>query len=256
MNLLRSADRRSARQSIVVSGLVAALLLLAGLGFALLSKARWTAESVSVVLPGTTLSESDAAAYYETLSRGQIVATFAEVASNKRFEQLAERNLDLDAAQQASVSSEVMVAPSTSVVLIRVTSEDRQLAEQVVAEMTTVSQTYLQGLARPYRLEVINNGTGTSYRSSTSPLVLAAAALVVAGVGGVAVQQAVYHTLTALRSGSSSGGPGPAPDQPGDPDGRAVAPTGRPAQVNAQPTPAGEETAPVSTPAGSVTWWS
>jgi capsular polysaccharide biosynthesis protein len=207
MNLIRGADPRALRRSIVAGAVVALLLLVGGLAFALSSKAQWTAESVSAVLPDTQLSDTDAAAYYETLSRGQIVATFAEVASNKRFEQQAERNLDLDAQQQAGVASEVVVAPSTSVVLIRVTSEDRGTAEQVAAEMTTVSQAYLKGLARPYRLEVVDNGAGSSFRSSTSPLVLVAAALVVALVGGVAIQQAVYHTMSGFRPGSREGLP-------------------------------------------------
>lgn len=219
MKLLRFADRRSARQSILVGAVVALLLLVAGAVLAVATKAQWTAESVSVVLPSTTLDEADSASYYETLSRGQIIATFAEVASNKRFEQQAEQNLGLDATQQAAVSSEVTVAPSTAVVLIQVTSDDRQVAEQVAGEMTTVSQSYLQGLAKPFRLEVVNNGAGTSFRSSTSPLVLFAAAVVVALVGGLAIQQAVYHSLVALRPNRQAALPaeGDTTDEPSAP---------------------------------------
>ncbi|GAA3580053.1 hypothetical protein GCM10022197_42180 [Microlunatus spumicola] len=194
----RFADR-TLRRSILAGAVAALVLLVAGLVLAATTTSEWTAESVSVVLPDATLSASDSAAYYETLSRGQIVATFAEVASNKRFEQQAEQNLGLDAARSAGVTTEVTVAPSTSVVLIRATSDDRTVAEQVTQEMTTVSQAYLQGLAKPYRLDVVNPGTGTSFRSSTSPLVVAGAAVVVALVGGLAIQQAVYHSLVALR---------------------------------------------------------
>jgi len=220
---------RTLRRSIVVGAAVALLLLVAGLVLAATTKAQWTAESVSVVLPDAGLSESDSAAYYETLSRGQIVATFAEVASNKRFEQQAEQNLGLTADRSAGVTTEVTVAPSTSVVLIRVTSDDRTVAEQVTQEMTTVSQAYLQGLARPYRLDVVNPGTGTAFRSSTSPLVIAGAAVVVALVGGLAIQQAVYHSLVALRperrralssapdEPAAAGGP-PGPEGPGAAD--------------------------------------
>ena len=259
IKLLRFADRRAARQSIVVGVAVALLLLVAGVVFATVSKAQWTAESVSVVLPGTELNEADTASYYETLSRGQIVATFAEVASNARFEQQAEQNLGLDASQQAAVTTEVTVAPSTAVVLIRVTSDDRQVAEQIAQEMTSVSQTYLQGLARPYRLEVVNPGTGTAYRSSTSPLVLVVAAVVVALVGGLAIQQAVYHSLVALRSGSR-------PLRPALTGAGAARPAPAEVPVDAQPAPAdvvpADEPAPskpnppVSAPTGGGSWWS
>lgn len=250
---LRLADRRTARQSIVVGVVVALLLLVAGGLFATLTKAQWTAESVSVVLPGTQLDETDSAAYYETLSRGQIVATFAEVASNKRFEQQAEQDLGLDSAQQASVTSEVTVAPSTSVVLIRVTSDDRAVSEQVAQEMTTVSQGYLQGLARPYRLEVVNDGAGTSFRSSTSPLVLLAAAVVVALVGGLAIQQALYHSLVALRSGARSPRSAAAPATPTEQTDQAR-PVDASSTADGQPDalPPADEPAPVV----GASWWS
>jgi capsular polysaccharide biosynthesis protein len=237
----RFADR-TLRRSIVAGAAVALLLLVAGLVLAASSKAQWTAESVSVVLPDAQLSEADSAAYYETLSRGQIVATFAEVASNERFTQQAEQNLGLDAARSAAVTSEVTVAPSTSVLLIRVTSDDRTVAEQVTQEMTNVSQAYLQGLARPYRLDVVNPGTGTAFRSSTSPLVIAGAAVVVALVGGLAIQQAVYHSLVALRPGrrralaSAPAGPDPAGAPPSPhPAGPETQPAG--ATLDAPPAP-------------------
>lgn len=203
----RFADRRTARQSIVLGVAVALLLLIGGLLFAGLSTTRWTAESVSIVLPSDKLDAATTASYYETLSRGQIVATFAEVASNKRFEQQAEQSLGLSPAQAASVSSEVTVAPSTSVVLIRATSSDRQVAERVTEVMTTEASGYLATLSNPYRLEAVNPGAGTAYRSSTSKVLLAGAAVIAALVGGLAVQQAIYHSLVALRSGPRLGLP-------------------------------------------------
>ncbi len=78
------------RTSIVVGVVVALLLTGAGAFYAFSQQRSWVAESMLVVLPSADLDEATAASYYETLSRGQIVATFAEVAGTQGFEQQAE----------------------------------------------------------------------------------------------------------------------------------------------------------------------
>ena len=86
-----------------------------------------------VVLPAASLDDATSASYYETLSRGQIVATFAEVAGSLGFEQQAEDRLGLTAGQRAQVTTDVSVVPDTAVILIRATADDADVAQRMVA---------------------------------------------------------------------------------------------------------------------------
>lgn len=191
--------RREVRISILAGAVVALLVLIAGAVISLGTKSEYTAESVIVVLPASDLSTSDSAAYYETMSRGQIVATFAEVANNLRFEQQAEENLQLTAAQRDSVTTTVSVVPDTSVILVRAVADEAGVAEQVADGTTTLATEYLAGLSKPYRTDLVHDAVGSGYKSSTSPLLLFGLAIVVALIAGLAIQQAVYHLMVAVR---------------------------------------------------------
>lgn len=197
----RREQRRETRISLIVGGVLALLIVVGGGAAALLQKTVFTAESVIVVLPSPALDAAGSAAYYETLSRGQIVATFAEVAHSLRFEQQAEEKLGLTEAQRATVTTSVSVVPDTSVILVRASAEDATVAEQVADGATSSATEYLAGLSKPYRTEVVRNAQGSSYESSTPPLLLAGLALVVALAAGLAIQQALYHLLVAVRRG-------------------------------------------------------
>jgi capsular polysaccharide biosynthesis protein len=191
------------RQSIIAGAALALLALLGGMAVAVTQQRVWTAEAVAVVLPARALDDATSAAYYETLSRGQIVATFAEVASNLRFEQQAEDRLQLNSSVRTSLTTRVTVVPDTSVILVRVTSPNAVLAEQVADTTTAIVAEYLGKLAQPYRIDSVNSARGTAYSSSTSPVLLVIATIVVALVAGLAFQQAVYHLLVALRGPSA-----------------------------------------------------
>ena len=190
--------RREVRISVLAGVIAALLVVVAGAGLALTSKPKYTAESVLVVLPSAALDTSDSAAYYETLSRGQIVATFAEVADNLRFQDQAAQNLGLTAEQQAGLSTAVTVVPDTSVILVRTTAGTAAVAEQVADATTTLATAYLAGLSEPYRTDLVHGAAGTATAAGTSPVVLLALAVVVALIVGVGVQQAVYHLMVAV----------------------------------------------------------
>lgn len=204
-----AARSRETRFSLLAGGITASLILIAGAVFGLVQKNEFTAESVIVVLPSGDLDVSVSAAYYETLSRGQIVATFAEVANNLRFEQQAEEKLLLTAEQRMSVTTTVSVVPDTSVILVRASAEDATLAEQIADGSTSLATEYLGSLSKPYRTELVQGAQDSAYRSSTSPVLLVTLAAVVALIAGLAVQQALYHLLTAVRWGRKNRG---APD--------------------------------------------
>lgn len=197
---------RETRLSLWAGGLVAALILIAGAVFGLVQKNVFTAESVIVVLPSADLEASDSAAYYETLSRGQIVATFAEVANNLRFEQQAEEKLLLTDEQRTSVTTTVSVVPDTSVILVRANAEDASLAEQIADGATSLVTEYLGSLSKPYRAEIVQGAQDSAYRSSASPLLLFILAVMVALITGLVIQQAAYHLLSAHSRGREHGG--------------------------------------------------
>ncbi|MEX5259370.1 hypothetical protein [Kocuria sp. CPCC 205263] len=192
------AKSRETRVSLMTGVLVALLILVAGSVVALGQKSEYTAESVIVVLPNADLETSLSAAYYETLSRGQIVATFAEVADNLRFEQQAEERLQLDEGQRDAVTTTVSVVPSTSVILVRATAEEAEVAEQMADGTASLATEYLGNLSDPYRTEIVQEADFSAYVSSTSPALLFGLTLIVALIAGVAVQQAIYHLLGAL----------------------------------------------------------
>lgn len=209
----RGAQPREIRISLIIGGLVALLIVIAGSVAALAQKTVYTAESVIVVLPNADLEAAASAAYYETLSRGQIVATFAEVASNLRFEQQAEEKLLLTDAQRATTATAVSVVPNTSVVLVRASAEDATVAEQIADGTTSLATEYLGSLSKPYRTNLVKSAEESAYLSSPSPGLLFGLAVVVALIAGLAIQQASYHLLIAFRRKPNAAGPG---NTPGD----------------------------------------
>ncbi len=169
MNAQNGLSRREFRISVLAGVVTALLVVVAGAFLALTTPTKWTAESALVVLPGADLNASDSAAYYETLSRGQIVATFAEVADNLRFQQQAEQSLQLSEAQRAGVTTTVSVVPDTSVILVRTTAGTAAVAEQMADATTTLASKYLAGLSKPYRTELVHTAEGSAFSSGTSP---------------------------------------------------------------------------------------
>jgi capsular polysaccharide biosynthesis protein len=200
------------RTSVVVGLVVAVVLAGAGAFYAFASPRSWVAESMVVVLPSAALDEATSASYYETLSRGQIVATFAEVAGTQRFEQQAEDRLGLSAAAREVVSTEVTVVPDTAAILIRSTAGDAEVAQRVAQITTALSVSYLAGLTEPFRVVTVPSG-GAAEPTGMSPIVLAAAGLMAGLVAGLAVQQAVYHLGAAVR-GAAPADPQPARPEP------------------------------------------
>lgn len=199
-------DRRIARRSIVVGAVVALVILVAGIAFALVRPPAYTAEAMAVVLPGKGLDEATAAGQWETLSRGQIPATFAEVAADPRFQTAAADQLNLTSDQRQQIQVETSVVPNTSVILIRVTASDPVVAEQMADATTAQASQYLTGLLPSFRTEIVQSAEGNAQSTGLSPLLLIAGTVVLALVAGLAVQQAVYHLLVVLRRGPASAG--------------------------------------------------
>ncbi len=148
------------------------------------------------------------------------MATFAEIAGNLRFEQQAEQRLQVPEAQRDAITTEVSVVPDTAVILSG--SPLRTPGWRAVADTsTTIATEHLTGLSKPYRTDLVQAAGGTAYQSSTSRGLLIVAALLVALVAGLAIQQAIYHLRltilppnTAANASQSSAGTTPAVEPP------------------------------------------
>lgn len=246
---MRTAQRsqpRPLKRSLVAGALLALLVLATGAAFAATQQTTFTAESVLVVLPRADLDEATTAAFYETMSRGQIVGTFAEVANNASFQNQAMDNLGITGRQRTEVSTEVSVVPATSVILVRTTAGTAAVAERVADGSAGLTTTYLSGLSDAYRAQVVHQAAGSALSSGMSPTMLLVLAAVVAAALGLVVQQALYH-LASPRPPTAAGSP--AVEQPASEElpsalsraGDSLTPvdSATPATPAEQPAPAG-----------------
>ncbi len=181
---------RRRRRAAVLTGLVVALLVLAGgLLFYADRPAEYEASSTLVVLPNDALAE--AASYYDTLSQGQIVTTFAEI-------------LDLQATSAADgdaavTSVAVDVVPDTSLIRITATAADAQSAETATDAVLAQSQVYFDQLTAPYQISVVQGAGGTAEQTGLAPGLLSGAVAAVALIAGLATYLAVRALLPARQ---------------------------------------------------------
>lgn len=204
----------------VVAGVVAALLLAGAVGTALVVKgpdSAWSSQVSLVVRPTAEQSDAAKAGYYENLSNGQVVQTYAEV--------LRSRNLGGVAGGEGP-TSQVLVVPDTFLLRIVLEAETRELAVARGEQAGSEAVAAIEALEQPYTLDIV--GTASDNVQETGgldPALLAAAALG-AVLYGVGVQQLVWFIQRRrydrrgedlLRPHSSRGHaltPEPSPERP------------------------------------------
>ena len=119
------------------------LTLLLGAAFALSQPSRWAASASFAVLPQAGDAETEAG-YYETLSRGQIVSTIAEVISAQQ------QGLPDD------VEVDVEVLPETSLVRLSTTAPSATAAVQVTEQQLEAGVDAVGSLDIPFEPRVVN----------------------------------------------------------------------------------------------------
>ena len=180
----------------VVAGIVAALLVvMGGVFFDAALPRRWSATAALVVLPAPNLNQEAVAGFYETLSRGQIVATYAEILRSQRFEVAAERELRLTPAQRREASVSVRIVPETALITVTATAASPTVAERLADRIAAVADTSISALGQPYTVSSVTGARGTAEKSGISTEGLALVVGVVALAVGLAAQQAVYQLL-------------------------------------------------------------
>lgn len=204
----RSVPRRHTWLS-VAAGILAAILVAAG-GVALLfgTARKWAGQTTVVVLPGKKIAIGPSASYWDTLSRGQITSTVAQVLALPRFKTLAGDQLHMSPARLAAVT--VSAQEETGTALVTVTaqgpngSDAANMSDAVVAQ----AEPTVNALIAPYSVTVVSNTGGhaspISTTSTSKYLVILGVVAVALGFG---VQQAVSQLsgAGARRRGQATG---------------------------------------------------
>lgn len=190
----RTTRRRLWRRGLSAGIVTGVLVLGGGAGWSLTYQPAYTATATLLVLPNARSAQSgDAASYYDTLSQGQIVSTFAQVLRAKSSPAwVVAGGPGLTTRQVAATSVSVTAVPSTSVISITAQGADPKIAERVVEAMAARSPHELNVLATPYRALTVDSGGGSAQKTGIDRSALLAAVVAVAVLAGVGAQQAVW----------------------------------------------------------------
>jgi capsular polysaccharide biosynthesis protein len=176
------------------------IITLAGAAYVISRPTIWTAEATTMVAPDPKLDVNTSAGYYESLSRGQVVATVAQILQLQRFQNGAADKLGLSRDQQHHITVAVDVVPDTSVIRMTVTAPTAEMAEQMADRVLAEAEGF-DGIPSPYVLLALSSADRTAHRSGPSKVEFAGVVILVALVAAIAVQQAVYHLGVALAGG-------------------------------------------------------
>jgi len=190
----RTTRQRLWRRGLIAGIVTGLLVLCGGVGWALAYQPTYTATATLLVLPNAKSSQTgDAASYYDTLSQGQIVETFAQVLRAKSSPAwVVTGGQGLSTAQVAQTQVNVTAVPSTSVISITAQGADPAVTERVVAAMAAKSPHELNVLSTPYRALTVDSGAGSAQKTGIDTPMLLAAVVAVAVLAGVGAQQATW----------------------------------------------------------------
>lgn len=184
---------RSTRLRLAVSLLPAlgVFAFVVGIGVAVESArpAQWTASSSFAVFPATLTPEAEAS-FYETLSRGQIISTIAQVVASQPQE----------LAPASSVQVEVI--PETSLVRLVATAPDAETAQRLADERLTTAVAAVEELGIPFSARAVDEAADTVQEIAPARAVNLSIAVIAAAVLALVVQQAI--ALAQRSSGKSS----------------------------------------------------
>lgn len=190
----RTTRQRLWRRGLSAGIVTGVLVLGGGAGWSLTYQPTYTATATLLVLPNARSSQTgDAASYYDTLSQGQIVQTFAQVLRAKSSPAwVVSGGPGLTSRQVAATTVNVTAVPSTSVLSITAQGADPKIAERVVQAMAARSPHELNVLETPYRALTVDSGGGSAQKTGIDLPALLAAVIAVAVLAGVGAQQAVW----------------------------------------------------------------
>jgi capsular polysaccharide biosynthesis protein len=199
----RMRPRRVLVISIAAGLLVASLVMLLGVAYLDKRKTHYEATSSVVVLPDSTLSAADSVSALDSLSRGQVVATFARVLGGKSLTTSALDSLGVNRSERAGISSDFHPVPATSLISITVSAPTARVAENVAGQVADEAARTRESLQPLFVASVVDRGAGSAVLVGTSTSTILLAFVVVAIVGGLVTQQLVFQGVTLLAASAA-----------------------------------------------------
>jgi capsular polysaccharide biosynthesis protein len=179
MSTSRVRSRWATRSPAVVAAVVAGLAaLLIGGGLVLNRAPSWRASSSLLVLPDRAASPDAAAGLYDTLSRGQLVQTYASVANSPGFVGGALNGLKITVKQRRSLSIAVTPVPNTNLIDVSATADTAPLAEAAADAVSSQAVATLASTFYPFRVTEVSSARGTAMSAKTSSTTLLAVVLI------------------------------------------------------------------------------
>jgi hypothetical protein len=182
--------RRSARRTVAVLAGVGVALVVFGAGalFVTGRTEEYAATGSFVVLPGTT-TESIAAGLYDTLGRGQVVSTFAEII----------RSAPISDTPVGATTS-VTISPDTLVIVVEGRASTAAAAEAIAQSKMESGAKAVVALGTPFRIDAIDEPAGSAELQGLSDSKLLIAVILAAIILGIAAFQAVEVVRRASAS--------------------------------------------------------
>ncbi len=171
----RWATRSAAAVAAVVVGLAA---LLIGGGLVLSRAPSWRASSSLLVLPDRAASPDAAAGLYDTLSRGQLVQTYASVANSPGFVGGVLNGLKTTAKQRRSLNIAVTPVPNTNLIDVSATADKAPLAESAADAVSSQAVATLASTFYPFRVTEVSSARGTAKSAKANSTTLLAVVLI------------------------------------------------------------------------------
>lgn len=201
-------DARSRPAGVVAGALVALLVLAVGLGLAFTRNQRWTATAALLVQPHAASGNGDTlASLYDTLSSGQVAATYAELFKEPALKAAAEGDAGVPAGDRGDVAVDVTVVPDTSILDVTVGADDAGAAERVADALAKRATDQVAAMTTPYGVTPTAPAAGTAERAGPDTRTVLAVVVLVALVAGLLVQQGWASVVRSRRWGRALAAP-------------------------------------------------
>lgn len=195
---------RRLRRAPIVAGLVTGVVIVAvGLVFALTQPSGWASDSTLVVTPSGSVAGTASAAYYETLSHGQVVSTYAEMLRLSDLERRTKRLVGVAAGDEGSTSISIHVVPDTSLIVMRASSPSRQTAERLAVSAAYAGAVYLSNLKQPFAVSTLRSANTSAKRTGGDAVPIVVVAVAVAIVAALLAARSVMQLMLIVDARSA-----------------------------------------------------